>query len=166
MSDYADTCMESQTKDCFRCGRSTTDVKLRAGRGKMWLCEACNSEFCRQCRQMNVAVPDDLPAQIAEYSARDDPGRVDGERETDRTDHTSLEEVLKPVPGIGTGILENLGEHGFTTPEDIQNASEAELRQVAGIGAKLAARIDSHLSDSDANESDESDSSGLGDLFG
>lgn len=154
--------MEREQIECVVCG-STKGAELRAGRGMMWLCDRCDAEFSRQCRRMEIVLPDDLDEQIAAMTT-DDPS------DEERADHTSIETALSDVRDVGPDTIENIKSHGFETAEELRTASPAALQQVAGIGDELATRILEHIAATDPNEeseeSEDTDDSGLGDLFG
>lgn len=126
----------------------------------MWLCDCCDAEFSRQCRRLEVVLPEDLDEQIAAMTTSSQPGEK-------IADDTSVETALSDVREVGPDTIESIKSHGFTTAEELRTASPAALQQVAGVGEELATRILAHLDETESTEeSEDTDDSGLGDLFG
>ena len=65
--------------------------------------------------------------------------------------------ALEEISGVGAAKAQALVEAGFTSVEDVADASEAELAEVEGIGMALAARIKDNVGDLEVEEADADD---------
>jgi len=68
---------------------------------------------------------------------------IDGEEETkaDSKPADSLPETLEDVTGVGPSKAEKLRSVGYTSPEDLYNASDSELENINTFGPAVVEQI-------------------------
>jgi hypothetical protein len=142
--------MDELISSCCACGSTSGNVRCRPGQGKAKYCDDCSAVFSQECREMSVALPEDLDAQIETMSNSRAPDIL-------ITDETPIEAALDGVTGVTDEVIQTLRDAGFENKADLRAASPAAYQDIEGIDATLADAIVSHL-----NERDTDDESGSG----
>jgi len=81
------------------------------------------------------------PAEEADAPAAEPPEADDEAPESDAAADDEAPATLEEIAGVGPATAEALTDAGYGSVEDVRAAAQAELSEVDGIGAALAARI-------------------------
>ena len=89
----------------------------------------------------STAADDEAPATEAEPESTADEADDDEAAAADDEEPAAGPSALDDIAGVGPATAEALADAGYETVEDVRAAAQAELSEVDGIGAALAARI-------------------------
>ena len=89
----------------------------------------------------STAADDEAPATEAEPASTADEADDEEAAAADDEEPAAGPSALDDIAGVGPATAEALADAGYETVEDVRAAAQAELSEVDGIGAALAARI-------------------------